>query len=88
VTRCNHCGEVRLWSSRGLCWRCHRDPRVREAFADPAPSATDNDACDFYGRGKPTTPTAALPGSPEKIEVLTQRAQSREAMFHPEDATW
>lgn len=32
-------------------------------------------------------PTSALPGSKEKVEVMTQRANLGYAIFHPLDAT-
>jgi hypothetical protein len=34
---------------------------------------------------RPGEPTSAPPGSPTKIEVLTERAARREALFHPGD---
>jgi len=44
---------------------------------------------DFYGVGKlPALPTTALPGSPEKVAVLEQRASRREALWHPKDAAF
>jgi hypothetical protein len=33
------------------------------------------------------TPTAAPPGSPEKVAVLMQRARLRQSLWHPQDAT-
>jgi hypothetical protein len=42
---------------------------------------------DFYGKSKvPSSPTSTLPGSSEKIYVLTQRALNLEQLFHPDDA--
>lgn len=35
--------------------------------------------------GQPMQPTAALPGSEEKIRVMTERAERREQLFHPLD---
>ncbi|MCS7166236.1 MAG: hypothetical protein RMI91_01820 [Gemmatales bacterium] len=35
----------------------------------------------------PAVPTAALPGTPGKIEVMAQRAARGESLFHPQDAT-
>ena len=31
------------------------------------------------------SPTDAMPGSPEKIRVLTQRVANGEELFHPDD---
>lgn len=30
-------------------------------------------------------PTKYMPGSPEKIKVLEQRAQNKQPLFHPDD---
>jgi hypothetical protein len=34
---------------------------------------------------RPGEPTSAPPGSATKIQVLTERASRREALFHPKD---
>jgi hypothetical protein len=42
---------------------------------------------DFNGEPRlPPTPTDALPGSPEKVEVLMERAHLGVALWHPQDA--
>lgn len=41
---------------------------------------------DFEHEADPCTePTAHLPGTAEKVEVLRRRARRREVLFHPED---
>jgi hypothetical protein len=35
----------------------------------------------------PAAPTRCLPGTPEKIAVLRERARLRQALWHPLDAT-
>jgi hypothetical protein len=35
----------------------------------------------------PCGPTGALPGSPEKVAVLMQRARLRQPLWHPQDVT-
>jgi hypothetical protein len=35
----------------------------------------------------PSAPTSARPGSPEKVEVLRQRARLKQSLWHPHDAT-
>jgi hypothetical protein len=43
---------------------------------------------NFNGNGKmPPLPTDAAPGSPEKVLILMQRAQNKQALWHPDDAT-
>ncbi len=36
-------------------------------------------------RGLPE-PTDSLPGSPEKVAILAERARLRQQLFHPDDA--
>jgi hypothetical protein len=44
---------------------------------------------DFYGRAPPPAfPTQALPGTPEKIALLGERARLRQSLWHPDDATF
>lgn len=40
---------------------------------------------DYDGLPLPTKATSALPGSPEKIAVMLERARRGEAVFHPLD---
>jgi hypothetical protein len=41
---------------------------------------------NFCGQAPlPAFPTAALPGSPEKVAVLAQRARNRQTLWHPAD---
>lgn len=35
----------------------------------------------------PAEPTSALPGTPDKIAVMRERAARGESLFHPQDAT-
>lgn len=42
---------------------------------------------DFNGPAQlPEEPTTAIPGSAEKIAILTERVQRRQALHHPLDA--
>jgi hypothetical protein len=36
----------------------------------------------------PGAPTTAVPGTPEKLAVLVERAQQKQALFHPADARY
>jgi hypothetical protein len=42
---------------------------------------------DFNGRASLPVPTQALPGTPEKVAVLEDRARLGQALWHPLDAT-
>jgi len=84
---CRHCQKVKANRPRRLCWSCYYRPGVRVQY--PSESIYGNRGVDdFNGRAKlPPAPTGALPGSPEKIAILTQRAAARQALWHPLDAT-
>jgi hypothetical protein len=44
---------------------------------------------DYCGASKPASmPTRALPGMPEKITVLAERARLGQELWHPQDAPW
>jgi len=84
---CRHCQKTKANRPRGLCWSCYYRPGVREQY--PSESKYGQRGVeDFCGRAKlATAPTCAAPGSPEKIAILMQRAQSRQALWHPLDCT-
>jgi hypothetical protein len=43
--------------------------------------------CDFNGRTAPAArPTAAIPGTAEKVAVLSERARLGLSLWHPRDA--
>jgi hypothetical protein len=94
VTTCRNPGCRRRCRPhrRGLCWQCYLNPLVRSTF--PSESAHGKrlrgDGCeelDFDGPAPlPKTPTAAGPGTLEKIEVLGERAGNGVQLDHPHDA--
>jgi hypothetical protein len=86
MKKCRHCRRGKVTRPRGLCWACYYQPGVREKY--PSPSIFGRRGIDdFYGRiTPPPFPTAALPGTPEKIAILTQRAELGQELFHPNDA--
>ena len=79
---CRHCRQVRSLQ-RQLCWKCRHIPAISCCYPSTAPRGSRP---DFYGRGTLPEPTAALPGSPEKIDVLTARAAAGQQLWHPLDA--
>jgi hypothetical protein len=84
--RCRHCGHPRVNRPRGLCWSCYYKPGVRDCYPSTSKFARRG-VTDFNGRFVlPPTPTRALPGSPEKVAVLEQRARLGQALWHPDDA--
>jgi hypothetical protein len=83
---CRHCNRVRSNRPRGLCWSCYYRPGVRELYPSTSKFARRG-VDDFNGKvALPHAPTSAMPGSPEKVEVLAQRARLRQNLWHPLDA--
>jgi hypothetical protein len=83
---CRHCNRVPSNRPRGLCWSCYYTPGVRDQYPSTSKYARRG-VSDFNGKiVPPAFPTTALPGTPEKVAVLQQRAARGESLWHPEDA--
>jgi hypothetical protein len=83
---CRHCHRVPSNRPRGLCWSCYYTPGVRDLYPSTSKFARRG-VGDFNGRAcLPPLPTAALPGTPEKVAVLIERARLRQGLWHPADA--
>jgi hypothetical protein len=83
---CRHCNRVPSNRPRGLCWSCYYTPGVRDLYPSTSKFARRG-VGDFNGRATlPAGPTSALPGSPEKVAVLCERARLRQSLWHPDDA--
>ena len=85
---CRHCGKKPVSRPRGLCWGCYYTSGVRERYPSTSPHG-HRGVRDSYRRGAvPPEPTRALPGSPEKVRILEQRASLGQSLWHPEDVRW
>lgn len=85
--QCLHCGRARVNRPKGLCWSCYYKPGVRELHPSASKYARRG-LRDFNGAFRlPTTPTTAIPGTEAKLQVLSQRAERGECLFHDDDAT-
>jgi hypothetical protein len=82
---CRHCNRVPSNRPRGLCWSCYYRPGVRDLYPSTSKFARRG-ISDFNGRASLPEPTRALPGTPEKVAILEQRARMRQALWHPHDA--
>jgi len=83
---CRHCQHSHVNRPRGLCWSCYYAPGVRDQYPSTSKYARRGIG-DRTGRvPMPPSPTWAIPGSPEKVAILEQRAQQRMALWHPSDA--
>jgi hypothetical protein len=83
---CRNCATSRANRPRGLCWSCYYAPGVREKYPSTSKFA-QRGVTDFNGRAPLPVPTRALPGTPEKVAVLEERARLGQALWHPRDAT-
>ena len=85
---CRRCRARAANRPRGLCWSCYRDPGIRNEFPSLSKFA-QRGIPDYYGTSRPASaPTRALPGMPEKIAVLAERAKLGQELWHPHDAPW
>jgi hypothetical protein len=84
MPQCLHCHVRRaLHGHRGLCQPCFADKTIRQRYPK---SGTRGDGDRHLDPPLPDKPTAALPGTPEKVGVLTDRARHWRRLWHPRDA--
>lgn len=86
---CRHCANRAVTRPNGLCWGCYYAPGVRELY--PSRSKYAKRYADNFDSGPlplADAPTAAAPGTPEKLAVMGERADRKRAIFHPADARW
>ena len=82
---CRHCHRVPASRPRGLCWSCYYTPGLRDLYPSTSKYARRG-LDDFNGEAPlPPLPTGALPGTPEKVAILEERARLRQALWHPQD---
>lgn len=80
---CLHCNLRKINRPRNLCWPCYYSP-IRNLY--PAKGRKPNRGNGQSEGFATPEPTMALPGTPEKIEVLAQRIARGERLFHAQDA--
>ena len=85
---CRHCRGRYSCRPRGLCWPCFGDPAVRALYPTSAAPTSRRGVGNgvMASAPPPSEPTDAVPGTPEKIEVLSARAARGESLWHPGDA--
>jgi ribosomal protein L37E len=83
---CRHCGRQRVNRPRGLCWTCYYTPSIRARYASTSKFARRGIADIANGAAKPSEATGALPGTDEKLRILSERAERHESLWHPLDA--
>lgn len=80
---CRRCGRAGGIDRRGLCRPCYRAAGTRRGYdrlpIQPSPVPQS-------GLVPPAEPCQAMPGTPEKVEVMARRAEAGEYLFHELDA--
>jgi hypothetical protein len=84
VGLCVHCQRYVNLYDKGLCWRCTSEPLIRDRILSVSSSGRRGSGLRVV-RGRCPQPTSFLPGTPEKIEVMTQRAARGEELHHEDD---
>jgi hypothetical protein len=84
MTLCRHCKRHSVNRPRGLCWTCYYTPGVRDSYPSTSKYAAKyTEPTGMYRL--PDTSTEAVPGTPDKEAVLTERATAGVNLFHPLD---
>ncbi len=77
---CTTCKRTHLIYARGKCQVCYKR-LVAAGVTKRNPLYTE----PAYAR-LPDAPTTAIPGTPEKLKVIHERARAKRQLFHPFDA--
>jgi hypothetical protein len=82
---CRHCKATKPNRPRGLCWSCYYTPGVRDLYPSTSKYARRGVGNGNGSSRLPPAPTGALPGTPEKMMVLAERARMGVSLWHPLD---
>ena len=82
---CQHCRQGKVNRPRQLCWGCYYAPGVRDQYPSTSKYARRG-VGNFTEAALACEPTEAVPGTPEKMVVLAERARMRQRLWHPHDA--
>src|SRR5262249_35417325 len=83
---CRHCRQHYINRPRNLCWSCYYRPGVRDQYpAAGDPKYTRQQTPEYNGASPEPEPTAALPGTAEKVEVLIVRMALGLSLFSVRD---
>lgn len=78
--KCKHCLTRQCCPGRPLCHACRLDPAIRELFPTASKFGRRGVGAGNVAPLEPA-PTAAAPGSVEKVAVMEARAERGEAIF-------
>lgn len=83
---CRHCNQKKANRPRDLCWACYYTPGIRDLYPPTSKFARRSDRGNTNSDSPlPAEPTAAPPGSKDKMRVMVARVIRGESLFHPAD---
>jgi hypothetical protein len=84
---CRHCNQSRQVYGRGLCRWCWSKADVKVLYDKMPGGRSSHTLFKHQYRDPPLDdqPTEALPGTPEKLAVMHDRARRGKQIFHPGD---
>lgn len=82
---CRHCQTWRVIVARQMCRMCWNNRCVRERYPLIWPQCVPGKGDTFAASKIPAEATRAMPGSAEKIAVMTAREARGESLFHTDD---
>jgi hypothetical protein len=85
VATCCHCRARKANRPAGLCRACRRSLGVRRLHLPTSKFARKGNGQGCKREVLPESPTAAAPGTEEKIDVMAERAEKCQCLCHPED---
>ena len=85
---CQNCHKGKVNRPRQLCWSCYYAPGVRDRYPSTSKFARRGVGNHTGSAAFECEPTTAAPGTPEKMEVLAERARMRQRLWHPCDARY
>jgi hypothetical protein len=83
---CRHCHLAPITRPRKLCWSCYYTPGVRDLYPSTSKFGRRGPGNVNGNMPLPAFPTSAMPGSPEKVAILEERARLKQCLWHPNDA--
>ena len=84
---CRHCGGRVTSQPRSLCYACYYTRGVRDLYPTESKFGRRNSNAGYMNQPCTDSPTAAPPGSAEKVAALEKRATLGVSLWHPQDAT-
>lgn len=82
---CRHCQAKPVNRPRGLCWVCYYTAGVRDRYPPTGIQGVRGVSGGNVRVSPASFPTAALPGTAEKVDVMAIRARLKQDLWHPED---